>query len=710
MPVFEIGLEDGRKLRIEADNQDAALSGVQHFMSQSPPVTQEQPSSPAAKPETGLVAGLRHGLSNLVAGPAETLKQYAGVDNAAGDKAKEFFNTKNVQHAPVLDKNGLHVGNLPQAMAEGAPGMAADIAAARVASKIPMVGRFAALPAGVASYLLRTRGQAALERAGNRTGEENAVPNTEDKTAALATGAVEAIPQALGIGRFLPGARAASTGLRGVGEAVGNAAKTVGVTGAAGGATDLVSQIGATLGTPGGVQVDPLRSLDAGITSGVTGGLLKTPRTVADAATAIKYRGITPELEPAAARVANRVVQAAEGKLSDPEKAGVAVKRAEAGIKTELADAITDLKTRVTLDADATNAFDAVKDSNRPTKAELGHIERVVRGDPRAQNILELTRDVHALDVLKRTGVFNGDKFTGGISSGVQKVTGVNPHMALKTAGAALAVDAFGSHLIAQSPTALAVLLGTVGAARATDKLTGARSPANRFVNRFSDPSQGVRNLPDAPAAPPHKLYRDEIKQAFDLMAARRANEKLSKVAEIAESKDVRDQMKDAQDLMAARRAHLQGDIRGATDLMAARRANAKIKKANGKVKEEAAPQSDTEGYTPLTPEEMPYLGKSIGERVATELEKYSPALKKVYGQAIVKKHETLKGLLADFSGTKSLEEQAVLAELFHQLDYTKERGKARNAVEHYARVLSPETATELRSVFGPAINRIWKK
>jgi hypothetical protein len=52
MPVFEIGLDDGRKLHIEADDQQAALSGVQHFM------TQEQPS--------GVVAGLREGLSNLI--------------------------------------------------------------------------------------------------------------------------------------------------------------------------------------------------------------------------------------------------------------------------------------------------------------------------------------------------------------------------------------------------------------------------------------------------------------------------------------------------------------------------------------------------------------------------------------------------------------------------------------------------------------------
>jgi hypothetical protein len=33
MPTFEVGLDDGRKLQIDADNQDAALAGAQHFLS-----------------------------------------------------------------------------------------------------------------------------------------------------------------------------------------------------------------------------------------------------------------------------------------------------------------------------------------------------------------------------------------------------------------------------------------------------------------------------------------------------------------------------------------------------------------------------------------------------------------------------------------------------------------------------------------------------
>lgn len=36
MPTYEIGLNDGRKLRIDADSQEAALAGAQHYMSTNP--------------------------------------------------------------------------------------------------------------------------------------------------------------------------------------------------------------------------------------------------------------------------------------------------------------------------------------------------------------------------------------------------------------------------------------------------------------------------------------------------------------------------------------------------------------------------------------------------------------------------------------------------------------------------------------------------
>jgi hypothetical protein len=35
MPTFEIGLDDGRKIQIDADDQQSALAGAQHFLQQA---------------------------------------------------------------------------------------------------------------------------------------------------------------------------------------------------------------------------------------------------------------------------------------------------------------------------------------------------------------------------------------------------------------------------------------------------------------------------------------------------------------------------------------------------------------------------------------------------------------------------------------------------------------------------------------------------
>ncbi len=45
MPIFAIGLDDGRKLHIDADDQDAALAGAQHFLRTTPPP--QNPSGPS---------------------------------------------------------------------------------------------------------------------------------------------------------------------------------------------------------------------------------------------------------------------------------------------------------------------------------------------------------------------------------------------------------------------------------------------------------------------------------------------------------------------------------------------------------------------------------------------------------------------------------------------------------------------------------------
>jgi hypothetical protein len=75
MPTFQIGLDDGRTLRIDADSHDAALAGAQHFMENGGPRT----NAPGAAAEGFLdTAGL--GFRDEIRGLAKAsgLPEWAG--------------------------------------------------------------------------------------------------------------------------------------------------------------------------------------------------------------------------------------------------------------------------------------------------------------------------------------------------------------------------------------------------------------------------------------------------------------------------------------------------------------------------------------------------------------------------------------------------------------------------------------------------------
>lgn len=89
MPVFEIALEDGRKLRIDADNQQAALAGVEHFIANDKAT--EAPKA-ASKAATG--GGFLSKLGSAVADswqhpePHGLIEQARNIYDAAGTLAK----------------------------------------------------------------------------------------------------------------------------------------------------------------------------------------------------------------------------------------------------------------------------------------------------------------------------------------------------------------------------------------------------------------------------------------------------------------------------------------------------------------------------------------------------------------------------------------------------------------------------------------------
>jgi hypothetical protein len=261
----------------------------------------------ATPKDTGYAGALQQGLSDVVSGVGKTIKNYVSPGagetvEALGEKqapknykpATEDFMKRG---APWYDFNW---SSAPRTIAENAPALATDVLAGLVAKKLG--GKAAGAVASGASYLTRTRGDAAESRAAERTGDASAAPNTEDKVIAAAAGIPEAALAALGASRFINPAKVASTGIRGVAEAGGKLAATGGIETGVGAAQDVIGQAANTVDTPGGLRVDPKQALGSGLINGMTGTGLASVKAGADVNTARRFRNFDTE---ASQRVAN---------------------------------------------------------------------------------------------------------------------------------------------------------------------------------------------------------------------------------------------------------------------------------------------------------------------------------------------------------------------------------------------------------------------
>lgn len=493
MPVFEIGLDDGRKLRIEADDQESALAGVSHFQQQ------EQTEKPS-----GVIAGAREGVAQLLHGPAETAKQFFGAD-AAGleDKAQkiaptDYHGTNVVPKDTWYDPRTYNYSQLPQAAAEAAPGMVQDIAAAKLAGRVhPLLG----LGAGVASYLLRTRGDAAKEDAAVRTGNADAQPETQDKVRSLATGLAESVPQAVGLGRFLPGANAVkSVGTAGAKQALKKALETSGVEAGTGAASNAISQAGATIGTDKGLSVDPSKVVESGLASGLTGAALASPRAVADVHGARKYEQFGGDNQEATTAVMNRVAQAADGQKLDTKSSFEHLRTADEGLRDELKTAVKPIKS--TLDADTAAALKQAGKGRKLSDSDLSLIEENTTPD-----IAFLARQAHVASMVKDMGDYGGGKFVGGLGNQMEKHVRALQNPVGSAVAAGLGAMSLGGHaaaLYAYGPATLGAIAGTYGGLRGIDALTGNRVPLKGLMSRFADPNSQVRlPAPQEPQAAP---------------------------------------------------------------------------------------------------------------------------------------------------------------------------------------------------------------
>lgn len=469
--------------------------------------------------ESGVIDSARQGTADVLGGVGATLHDYLG-QGLVGDALTRYSKAvapKDFTPARIVGEDGsIHPGSIPAWLAERAPGMVAQIAAARM------------MPGGVVPKIIAAAGTGTAMSAGNeanaaaasRTGDPNAEPNTADLVRGGLTAGAESAVGALPITRFLPGSAAlAKTGGAGALQALKKLGITAGAEGAGGAGQSVVGQVGQSVGTPEGVNVDPSKVADAAVGSGLTGGALAVPfgGGARDLLNARKYSALTPDLMPAAHQFANRMQDAAGGRNlnagvftgSKAQATGAdAFTKAQAGVHSELADAVSNLGTQ--LPPDASNILKSTAGGKMPTDADYNTLKAALGNDPQAPNILNLMQQAHAAQIVADTGHLGGGKFTGGLATAVgSKLTGETIGKTAMVAAGGAALEGGAGHLIAYSPEILTALGGATALARLADNVTGARSPAGRFVSNFADGNTPVRvdpTLPPAPQAPTASL------------------------------------------------------------------------------------------------------------------------------------------------------------------------------------------------------------
>ncbi len=491
--IFEIGLDDGRTLHIDASDQDAALAGAQHFLAQ------EQ----AQRPDTDIIGAAQRGLADTARGFGATAADYLGSKTVKdyADRFATAVDDPNYQSTPVVQNGTVNASAIPSAVAESipaaAPALGAGYALARVLSKLPgWQSKFAGAAAGGLTYWLEGAGNNAEATAAARTGDPNAQPTTGDLVrGGLTTAAQAGANEALAGVPFLPGVmKATASGAKGLSSALGKLGIRAAGGAGAGAATDAIGQLGTT------GAVDPSQVEASAVTGGVTAGTIGAYGTTKDATDAVKYRGITPDLEPAATRFADLMAQNAQGRNINRVVTGHDAFTRAASQANDALDAA--VSSAGPLTPEARTVIKAVNDGQTVSPQDYQTVQNAAGNGPAGQELIDRLQDVQVSHVVRNSGTLTDRKFVGGTLPAVSRMTGLSGHGTVRSLVTAGLAEQLGSEIFHQSPEAIAAMTGLTALATAKDWISGNRYPAARFINRYGTPAPGVASAAQQPAAP----------------------------------------------------------------------------------------------------------------------------------------------------------------------------------------------------------------
>lgn len=367
-------------------------------------------------------------------------------------------------------------------------------------------------------------GPIALERAKNNGRE---VPNQEDWKYATGT--------SVGVGAL----NAIAPGLSG-------SLRRMLVEGATEGTQSVVEQVGSTVNTKKGLEVDPRQAVAEGIIGGTSAGMVDASvNTVSAATNLVSGNKVTNEQDmEAAASLAQRIAGIAEANgydLKDIDKmstkgARETVDKAHVQYTEELKQLFKDLKSRVKVtDQDSLQevvdkilAEAAYREGRNKTKNTVGRQEmdalaRLAGDTFEGQQAMSVLRQLNQL-----TEIHNGG-YQGGVSKLTDQLSPLGTQVGYDKGAVAterlLRPIVSGSAAVSTGGTSLLGQLAAQGTGRAIDKVTGRRSTVDRFV-RQNQNRPGIAQS-TAPSLRMQNIEAQKAKEA-EAEAARVAQEQIA--------------------------------------------------------------------------------------------------------------------------------------------------------------------------------------
>ncbi|MBR0751737.1 hypothetical protein JQ604_06045 [Bradyrhizobium jicamae] len=714
MPIYTIQLPDGRHLDAEAEDENSALAGAQDWYA----------ANVTNKTDTSITGALAQGASDLVRGVGKTVKEYVAPDagksiEAAGASlAGPRYKSAMEQFSQPEDGADNHVlgrdwSKLPRVLVEQAPGVLTDLAVSRLMKRLGPVGQ---VVGGMMSHGLRIAGNEAQKRATARTGDESAEPTLEDKAVGAGSTLAQAALNQIAVNKVLSPAKV-GVGASGVTQAARNALTAAATEGVTNAAQDAISQAASTVGTKYGLAIDPHSLADSAIVGGVGGGVLGAPKSVKDAASAVRFRDMGGDLTPASAAAANRMAEKAGSveALQSPSKAFHAVTDTHTDVMRELSQATTALRKLAPLPVEADNALARATKGNDLTDGDLAAIEALDGGE----SVKDLAKQAVALARLKSTGSYDpaGERFSGGVAETARKFVKNNPLLSggAYTGGNALlaGVDGLTNALGSHALPAIGAYIGT----RAVERALGVTAPARTFAEKFTNPDVPVRTAPplarpQSPTGPkvsPPSLSPPqpwgpipEAPQPFkpDVVepGLRKLVDKLERTKRQEVSRDV---------MPLLRQLAAQGKLVGNETSEPTSRTASSQQHASG----DTAPESQASPYAGLTDAEV--RTKAVQDAVEAGVIPDLAAARERYGQGVQRKRDTIREAVHKAANSDGYTDADVEAfqPFLRRLVVARTREEANTVIsEAAAHVSSKARQALMRHVGGEFINRTWKK